>query len=115
MIARVAMTAFGIFQMTGCNIARSLRTNDSQAKKASPRRIDRVIGAMKMGLFHPLLGPSVRARLKRAREDMMRSAPNGSSASHENLVLVDLGSAAGRSRTAITAWDQLQPVFPTYD
>jgi hypothetical protein len=59
-------------------------------------------------LFHPLFGPSVRARLKRAREDMMSNAPIGSRASQENSALVDLGSAAGRSSTAITAWDQLQ-------
>jgi len=39
---------------------------------------------------------------------MISNAPIGSRASQENLVLVVLGSAAGRRRTATTAWDQLQ-------
>jgi hypothetical protein len=38
----------------------------------------------------------------------MSNAPIGSRASQENLALVDVGSAAGRSSTATTAWDQLQ-------
>jgi len=37
----------------------------------------------------------------------MSNAPIGSRASQENFALVDLGSAAGSSRKAITAWDQL--------
>jgi hypothetical protein len=42
----------------------------------------------------------------------MSNAPIGSRASQENLALVDLGSAAGRSSTATTAWDQLQVTLP---
>ena len=103
MMAKVAITAFGIFHITGGSMARSLLTNDSQAKKARPRMIDSVMGAMKIGVFQPLLGPSVRARLKHAREDMMSKAPKGSRASQENLLLFARVSAAGRRSTATTA------------
>lgn len=93
--------------MTGGNIARSVRTNDSQKKNPRPSTIDRVIGAMNMAESQPLFGPSVRAKLKHAREPMMSSAPIGSRASHANLALLDLGSAVGKSQIATAALESI--------
>jgi hypothetical protein len=71
-------------------------------KNPIPVKIEMMRGAIKMGEFHPEIGPWVRERLKHTRVDMIKRAPRGSRASQEKGREGE-AKPAGKSHRAIAA------------